>query len=65
MATKRDEGQAEAEARKDEALMRSVSERDRWVQLTNLELNLQLGLIDLQDWEEELKLKPQLKDPPS
>ena len=65
MATKQEEGQAEAEAGKDEVLVRSVRERDRWVQLTNLELNLQLGLIDLQDLEEELLLKPLLKDPPS
>ena len=65
MATKQEEGQAEAEAGKDEVLVRSVRERDRWVQLRNLELNFQLGLIDLQDLEEELKLKPLLKDSPS
>ena len=65
MATKQEEGQAEAEAGKDEVLVRSVRERDRWLQLRNLQLNFQLGLIDLQDLEEELKLKPLLKDFPS
>ena len=65
MATKQEEGQVEAEAGKDEVLVRSVRERDRWLQLRNLQLNFQLGLIDLQDLEEELKLKPQLKEPPS
>ena len=65
MATKQEEGQAEAEAGKDEVLVRSVRERDRWLQLRNLQLNFQLGLIDLQELEEELLLKPQLKEPPS